>query len=291
MDYIELDQGHLLEEYQPDWQTLESSTSEAPFREAGFYLLRELAQFVAVVASLHPLVPLDRNRAIIRGLVVRLAKLLRLTVRELSSGECFQLLSIQRAVLEVLGTLKYLIDDDAAGARFDQFVMNGLIAERELLLAIAKNVKGREGAVLHIEERMRRSIKTTAEAAGITDVSALAGRQKIGWPTAERRVELLGPDAYVAYRAASAETHGDWADLFRNHLDYHDGGFTPKLDETNIRPHLSLTPAVLVSDFLTAHANALIESEAVACLVLRLEDIRERAVRVTTMHESMLARI
>lgn len=137
MTYAELTHDDLLEPYQPEWSVLECSNKEGPFNEAGFYLLRELAQITALIASLYPSVPLDRDRAILRGLVMRLAKLLRLTVRELSQGETFQLLSVQRAILEAIGTLKYLIDDQD-GSRFDQFVMNGLIAERELLLTIQK---------------------------------------------------------------------------------------------------------------------------------------------------------
>lgn len=190
MTYTELAHDDLLEPYQPDWPVLEVSDSEEPFNEAGFYLLRELAQVVTLIASLHPSVPLDRNRAILRGQLMRLAKLLRLTVRELSQRETFQLLSVQRSILEAVGTLKYLVDDED-GSRFDQYVMNGLIAERELLLTIQKNVRMREGARLHIEARMERSIQATAEAAGITDVTSLAGRKKIGWPAAEVRVKLL----------------------------------------------------------------------------------------------------
>jgi len=280
----------LLEPYQPDWSVLETTNREGPFNEAGFYLLRELAQITIVIASLYPSVPLDRNRAILRGLVMRLAKLLRLTIRELSKKETFQLLSIQRAILEAVGTLKYLIEDED-GSHFDQFVMNGLIAERELLLTIQKNVRMREGAKLYIETRMERSIQATAEAAGITDVTSLEGRKKIGWPSAEARVKLLGTDAYVAYLTGSAETHGDWTDLYRNHLEYQDGQFMPKPGYGDVRPQLTLTPAVLVANFLAKHADALIESDSAAYLIARLEDICERACGVTELHEAMLARV
>jgi Family of unknown function (DUF5677) len=291
MDYVELPAGELLDPYQPDWLVLEGATAEAPFLEAGFYLLRELSQLVAVIASLQPEPPLDRNRAILRGLLVRLTKLLRLTLRELMAKECFQQLNVQRSILETLGTLKYLIDDDGNGTRFDQYVMNSLIVERELLEDITDNIDKRDGAVLHIEERMRRSIKGTAQAAGITDVSALPGRKKIGWLSAERRVQLLGPNAYVAYRTGSTEVHGDWTDLFRNHLEYDGTAFRPRLNDLHIRPHTSLTPTVLIADFIAAYADTLIESDARQYLVVRLQDVSQRAVRVTELHEALLARV
>lgn len=290
MDYVELDHSELLEAYQPDWAALNAASSEAPFLEVGFSLLRELTQFVAVIASLRPVNPLDRNRAIIRGLLMRITKLLRLTLRELSAKEAFQMLSVQRAILETLGTLKYLVDDDGSGSRFDQYVMNSLIAERELLQDITQNVKHRDGAVLHIEERMRRSIEATAEAAGIADVAALPGRSKIGWPSAEARIKLLGSNAYVAYRMGSVEIHGDWTDLFRNHLEYDGETFSPKPEEIHIRPHASLTPTVLVAEFFVAHADALIEQPATGLMSQRLRDISDRAIRVTDLHETLLAR-
>jgi hypothetical protein len=106
VDYIELDHTELLDPYQPGWQGLEAATSEAPFLEGGFYLLRELAQFAAVIASLHPAEPFDRNRAIIRGLLMRTTKLLRLTLRELSAKETLEILSVQRAILETVGTFE-----------------------------------------------------------------------------------------------------------------------------------------------------------------------------------------
>jgi hypothetical protein len=290
MDYIELDHNELLEPYRPDWPALEGATSEAPFLETGFYLLRELTQFVAVIASLRPAEPLDRNRAIIRGLLMRVTKLLRLTLRELSAKEAFQILSVQRGILETLGTLKYLVDDDGSGRRFGQYVMNSLVAERELLQDIRQNVKHRDGTVLHIEERMRRSIEATAKAAGIADVAALPGRSKIGWPSAEARIKLLGSNAYVAYRMGSVEIHGDWTDLFHNHLEYDGESFSPKPEEIHIRPQVSLTPVVLVADFITAHADTLIDQDARSYINERLEDICNRAIRVTSLHEAFLAR-
>lgn len=138
---------------------------------------------------------------------------------------------------------------------------------------------------------MQRSIQKTAAAAGIYDVKSLEGRKKIGWPTAEARVKLLGPDAYVAYRAGSAETHGDWTDLYRNHLVYRDGVFEVQPRDKSARPQLTLTPTVLVANFLASHAEVLLESESAACLVERLQDICGRAWRVTELHELMLARI
>lgn len=289
MKYTALAQGDLLEPYKPKWEILESTSSEAPFLEAGFYLLRELAQLIVLIASLQPEVPLDRNRAVNRGLLMRLAKLLRLMVRELAAEECFQQLSVFRAVLETVATLKYLLDDDGTGDRFDQYIMDSLIVERELLKEIQSNVDKRDGATLYIEERMRRSIKATADAAGVTDVAALPGRSKVGFPSAEFRVRLLGPSAYVAYRTGSSETHGGWNDLFRNHLNYDGESFSPNPDGLHVRPQTSLSPVTLVASFLVSNPS-LIEPEAQSYLGTRLQDLVTRTDRVTKLHEELLSR-
>jgi hypothetical protein len=79
MEYTEISDDDWPEPYVPDWDKLSSASTESPFMEASFYLLREALHWMAIVAGLRPRSPLDRNRAIVRGLIVRLTKLLRLT--------------------------------------------------------------------------------------------------------------------------------------------------------------------------------------------------------------------
>jgi hypothetical protein len=159
--------------------------------EAAFHLLRETTHWFIIVSGLKPQDPTRRNDAILQGLLVRQCKLLRLALRELHAEETFQQLSVLRAGIETLATLVYLIGDDGNGDRFDQYVMNSLVAERELLADVQKNVERRDGEVWPIEERMKRSIAKTAKAAGIEDVSKLPGRARIGYPSAEARIKLL----------------------------------------------------------------------------------------------------
>lgn len=69
------------------------------------------------------------------------------------------------------------------------------------------------------------------------------------------------------------------------------GQFEPNPCDRKARPHLTLTPAVLVADFLAKQAEALIKSESADYLIDRLKDICGRAWRVTELHELMLAQI
>lgn len=289
MEYVEISDNDWPDCYGPEWEKLSSSNTESPFMEASFYLLREAMHWTAIISGLRPSSPFDRNRAIVRGLIVRLTKLMRLTVRELSSGEAFQQLSISRDIIETIATLLYLLGDEGAGERFDQYVMNSLVAERKLLQDIQRNIKRRDGEVLPIEERMKRSIAKTAKAADIDDVSKLPARSKIGFPTAEARVRLLGPNAYASYRMGSVETHGDWNDLFRNHLSYDGKEFSPNLDSLHIRPQVPLMLVILSMTVITEKIGDIINDEAGAKFILpQLKDLLHRAQRVNELHEHFL---
>jgi Family of unknown function (DUF5677) len=283
---------NLLPKYVPDWEKLESAEQESPFLEAGFYLLREATQLVIVTASLVPERPRDRNAAIVQGTMMRCAKLLRLLVRELAAEETFQQLGVLRSLLESLGTLKYLLDGQGTEDRFDKFVLNGLIAEREMLNVIRENVANRGGDVLNIEARMRRSIESTAMAAGNVDVSSLPARNRIGFPNAEARVRLLGPRAYMAYRGGSSEVHGDWTDLFRNHLTFEDGRYAPNPECPPVRPQASLSAVAVVVHVIVEHAEGIIPRPFERThIVDRLKDVQMRVAGVTDLHEAMLARL
>ncbi|MYZ34980.1 MULTISPECIES: DUF5677 domain-containing protein [unclassified Streptomyces] len=290
MPYEEMKDEQLPVAYRPDFDKLNKTTSEAPYMEAAFYLLREATHWQAILAGLKPPSSLTRNDAILRGLVVRVCKLLRLTLRELNSKETFQQLSVNRDAIETLATLVYLVGDDGSGARFDQYVMNSLIAERELLQDVQKNVKARNGEEWPIEERMKRSIAATAKAAGIDDVSKLPGRAKIGYPTAEERIKLLGPNVYLGYRMGSVETHGDWNDLYRNHLIFEDGEFSPNLSSYEVRPQVPLGLARLTMMVMLENLDHVVLDEEIARYFRPfLEDLVRRAGEVDELHEHLLA--
>ncbi|MFJ6671723.1 DUF5677 domain-containing protein [Actinosynnema sp. NPDC091369] len=286
------DAGDMLpERYEPDWEQLAQSKSEAPHMEASFYLLRETTHWIVLVSSAHVAPTTERNLAINRGMLVRLAKLLRLMVRELVAEESFQQMSINRSVLETLATLQYLLDDDGTGERYDKYVMSGLIPERELLTLIQANIQKRNGIVLPIEVRMQRSIAMTASAAGISDVSTIPGRSKIGYPTVEQRIKLLGDRAYSSYRMGSVEAHGDWNDLYRNHLTCENGVYEPKFDKYEVRPQAPLVTSILAVGVAGQSIGKLLsisDQSLVVELETPLKDLMERLVRLDEAHEKLL---
>jgi hypothetical protein len=283
--------GDLPRRYEPDWQSLSVAERESPFMQASFELLKEATHYTFIIASLEPVSPLKRNEAILRGHVVRLAKLMRLAVRELASRETFQQLSLTREVLDTIATFVYLAGDES-GSRFDQYVKDSLVAERMMLTDIEANVEARSGERLPIEVRMRRSIEATAKAADVQDIDELPARRKIGFPNNEARVKLLGTAAYVAYRAGSGEVHGTWTDLYRNHLTLReDGNFAPNLSPFEVRPQAPLMIAELATSATGAHLLRLAGNSEIADAFTPLfSDLLGRIRRVDELHERLLSK-
>jgi hypothetical protein len=212
-------------------------------------------------------------------------------LRELMSEETFQQLAVARSVIETVATLTYLLEDDGSGERYDQYVKNSLIAEREVLRDIASNADQGDELVRRIEERMQRSIDRTAQAAGISDVSTLPGRGRIGFPSAETRVRALGFGAYTAYRMGSVEVHGDWTDIYRNHLNFDGVDFTPNPRDMHIRPQPVLLVAMLPIVVVDNHIGQIVDqSGAAEFLQPQLQDLRQRLLRLNDLHEQFLQR-
>src|SRR5688572_21451682 len=115
MEGAELTDDMLPERYEPPWHDLETASAESAFHKESFYLLREASTWLAIVASLTVNASSDRNLAIARGSLMRLTKLMRLMLRELTSEETFQQLAVARSVIETVATLTYLLEDDGSG--------------------------------------------------------------------------------------------------------------------------------------------------------------------------------
>ena len=126
--------------------------------------------------------------------------------------------------------------------------MDSLIAEREFLTVIRKQVARRGGKRLPIEDRMERSVRNAFSSAGLEE-PRIPSRRSNGWPSAQERIALLGPTAYSAYRTGSGSLHGAWYDLVRNHLEeVGPGMFAPDFVAAAIRPQPLFMMAIVSAD-------------------------------------------
>lgn len=281
----------LPEPHTPDWVHLETSEDEEDFSRSAFELLKECGMVCAGIAGIQIKEELGRNQAACTGLAIRLTKLGKTIVRDLSNRETFQQLSIARQVFETAGTLVYLLNDDGSGVRFDQYIQDSLVAEKIILEDIEKNVQNRGGEVLEIEARMRSSIAKTAAAAGISDLSSLPSRGSIGFPSAEDRLKYLGDNVYVAYRAGSAEVHGSWTDLYKYHLiTIGSDKFVPNPDNPRVQPQVATTTTSVLARVFGAYLDWLGIEIVTSLYDPILTNIIEKNDKLVKLHEDYLAR-
>ena len=216
---------------------LEDCRAKGQFGSLVFELYREAGGLISSISASYlgnagDTVRFDRNQAICVGLLVRISKLM-LSVVKLSSdiehGETVE--ALNRCIIESSVNLKYLLLKDCDEV-YDQFVKNGLRAERELHDIIHQNIECRGRKQLAIEKSMLKSIMDKCESSGvkIEDIDLRAG----GWGGSFRdKLSALGFDegAYtVLQRISSHAIHGTWIDLLSNHLVIHDDGYEPNFD-------------------------------------------------------------
>lgn len=275
------------EAYEVNWESLEKPTSEDPFGEASFELLKEAGIIAHLAAGLLPNTSLPRDRAILYALILKASKLSRDMVAMTAKHGADRQLAVVRELLECLATLTYLLEDDGSGGRFQQYVEASLVAEREFLKTIHSNIKKR-GQTLEIEASMERSIEKTAAAAGISDVSKLASRSKIGWPKAEDLLKGLGENIYPSYRSGSSVLHSTWSDIHGNQLKQNkDGTFDLRFEDTDPRPQPLYAAALLICD-LTRGFLAKVRPDALDHFKPRLDNLQERLLRVAQLHGEWL---
>lgn len=274
-----------------DWDLLSSTKNEEDFSRMAFELLKECGGVTAAIAGIQASPTLDRNHAICNGLAVRLVKLEKLIIRDLSERETFQQLSIARQIFETAGTLVYLINDGGNGDRYDRYVQDSLVSEKVMLDDILRNIKKRSGEVWHIEERMRSSIEKTARAGGIDDISTIPKRAVINFPNAETLMTNLGKGVYIAYRAGSAEVHGSWSDLYKYHLnEVSDGEFVPNLDSPPVQPNVATTTVSVLARVFGAYLDWLAIDNISKLYDPVLAKIIENNDKLVSFHENYIAR-
>ncbi len=274
-----------------DYDALHVATSEAAFTREGFELLKDASTVLVAVARIRVgenALWLERNHAIIVGHFARTSKLMKTLIRQMADGHSGdQQISVHREFLDSVSTVMYLLGDVGDGTRFDAYVLDSLIAEREFLKDVRTQIAGREDVVLPIEERIRRSIQQTLLAAGVREED-IPSRRSNGWPTAQKRLELLGPTAYAAYRTGSGSVHGSFTDIYKNHLEVVDGGFEIELRSQGFRPQPLLSMALVSLIPLNKYSEKFLGGQLPQALASRMAELVATLYRVDDLHENWL---
>lgn len=286
--YIEIDESELPEVYKPNWEKIENATDVEPFLEASVNLAVSTGQISFMITSLKPEQPFDRNQAILMGLLVRLSKLLKRLLRDISDREIYGQLDTVRQILETSATLRYLAEDDGSGDRFQAYVLNGLRAERETINKIKQNIKKRGGQELGIEKRMISSIQATALAAGVDDLGSVPGKDVIGFPNAETLIANLSETGYISYRMGSSEVHGTWTDLHKYHIEYDGKNYLPNPDQPQLQPQAIEAATHLIADSSLAALSLLYSKPIRDTFEPLLTEIIDTSETLLLHHEEFL---
>jgi uncharacterized protein DUF5677 len=276
-----------------DPAALSAFTREWDFMVLASELLREVTSYVCVAAcTLGPAPAWTRDQAAVGGNMVRLSKLLWAFLDQTVQKHFETSTILSRLAFETIVNARYLIANFSPEL-VDSFVRYSLRHERLLRDRIQANIQERGGDVLHIEQRMLKSIDRAARLAGVTlDSVDLKDRAPWGGKDLRRKAEAVGfGEAYLAvFGGMSHNVHGSWHDLYQFHLETEEnGGFTPNLDWGRPRPqplfalgHLAL---YAVADFLTFIGG----ETAMDQLREQLRDLGARIDSVDQAHETYLS--
>ena len=283
---------YFLEEFPLDHTTLANAQSEEVFLQCAFELTKETMAAVVFSFSVRTSASnrgLNRNQAILVGHLVRMMKLMRTLIRQISDGHGGdQQLAITRQFIDSAATVIYLLSDSGDESRFDSYVWDSLIAEREFLKDVKQQIALRDSPAWPIEDRIESSIQATYIAAGVSE-DDIPARKNNNWPSAKQRIDLLSPTAYSAYRTGSNAVHGAFADLIKHHLIEKPDGFVPDLDPMGFKPQPLLAMSLMGLD---AAASYLVKYFPDAAREARekLTSIHDRLGEVDLHHEYYLER-
>jgi len=238
-----------------DEVALAAATSEEPFAREAFECLTELAQSVAVTASIVPLDEngqprgLTRDEAIVSGLMVRCMKL-QFGLLSATSEQKMELLNLSiRSVVETAVNLRYLLEFGTSEV-FERFVRYSLRTDKKLYEQIHADIAAR-GHEIPFERRIIDGVERAFEAAGVK-LEAVDAAARWNWSAGGvwGRFEALGMrDLYVPlFGTQSHYLHGNWHDLWAYHLTSREDGFVVDTTFGAIRPQPLILGTLVLGD-------------------------------------------
>lgn len=270
---------------QPYRLNLSNLAGDHDYSEAAFELLKEAAFTVlALTGSLRGR-PFQRDEAIRRALIQRLALLGKSMLSDAMHEHGYKQPALGRQIIDAAANYFYLAEDED-GSRHWAYVNYSLAEEKAGLEIVVEQIKQRGGNALPIEQRMRRSIERMATAAG-TVYEAVPGKSKSGWPTTEERLLQLSPVGYLPFRTGSSDIHSSWAAVLQRDLEEVDGGFQlAPADYADVRPMTAacLFIADAAVDYLQREGT---EAERVWFLD-RLTTVSEKVRELDQAHEQFM---
>ncbi len=198
-----------------------------------------------------------------------------------------------RLIFETVVNLRFLIkhlSDDLVAS----YISYSLQHERKLRDVIRENISSNGGAASPIETRMLRSIETAESASGIS-LDSIGTKRLPHWGgknTYDKSADVGLESAYLAlFGGGSHGIHGNWQELYGEHLDWDGQGFTPRLKWGRPRPQILLSLAVILTDTLIIFFEFIDDKQALESLRPSLQSLQQRLLQVDDAHESYLSEL
>jgi hypothetical protein len=276
-------------EVKPD--TIRAFADEHAFTGLAVELLIEAGSYVCIAASIMPPPPhrWNRHEAVVVGHLARLYKLISAILDQTCQHRRETTFIFGRLAFECIVNTLFLIKNDRPEIT-TSYIEYSMRHEKRLRDRIRRNVALRGGEVLHIEERMLRSIESSANRSGVNLDSMSPPTNWGGKNLFEKAKDVGLEEAYLgAFAGSSHAVHGNWQDLLEYHLDSDEEGYTADLQWHRPRPQLLTTLAHLTVETLTIFFSDVL-GVAGNQLAEKIPDLRERIGQFVHLHEEFLAR-
>ena len=276
-----LNLSEVFERIELDLSALDQATSPDPFYSAADDLLKRAAglasMLVAFTGESAENKILDRDQAVIGGLLVRASKLYP-ALREAASSESETHHILARCIVETMINLRYLVAKDDP-TLFERFVADSYAPQLHWKRRVADQnaAAGRTDDFLY--EQAAGFIDQGLSIAGV-DESAVPSAPQSWAGNLRQRFEFLGLDGWYGtlFAMPANYVHGTWHEISTFHVRTVDGGF--ELDAT----FGGITPNALYSTCDITFGGLLAYLEYMPTFGLERDDARafvERTVNAT----------
>jgi hypothetical protein len=207
--------------------------------------------------------------AILFGTFERISKLLKLLYIEFTNERQESINIFNRCLIESFINLKYFLEKNNAST-YKNFLKYSLVEEKKLHSRIGRKIK--DASTQKQEKRILEKIEKVFTNSGFSleDIN-----NSSNWPSISERAKYLNSleDLYVVFGIGNHAIHGNWPNLYYNHLTFNDGLFYVR-SEWRKPDFKDLVPTVLIGgftiiDFIKQKLNYFAESNEIGDIVLK----------------------